>query len=190
MTPAIDDDGWLLDAKRRLSPNCDKRPANCDIDLAVLHGISLPPGEFGGDDILRLFENRLDCNARPSYDTLRGLRVSAHFLIIRTGDITQFVSCQKRAWHAGDSSWRGRQQCNDFSLGIELEGDNNTPYTAAQYEKLAALISAISVKRTPNLPSLPVTGHEHIAPGRKTDPGPYFDWEKLFQSIGKAHDGR
>ncbi len=184
----IDKHGWLLSALRRESPNYGERPADCTIDLAVIHSISLPPGKFGGDDVALLFENRLDCNAHSFYDGLRDLCVSAHFFICRAGDITQFVSCQKRAWHAGESHWRGRVECNDFSIGIELEGTDDMPYMEEQYQTLAALLLTISATAENN--SLPVVGHEHIAPGRKKDPGEKFDWEKLFNIIGKEHDGR
>ena len=143
--------------------------------LAVIHSISLPPGEYGGDAVERLFTNRLDWDAHPYYQTIRGLQVSAHFLIRRGGERVQFVSCDERAWHAGASSWRGRDNCNDWSIGIELEGLEGERFTAAQYRALATLLHAL-VRRYPLAEAV---GHEHVAPGRKADPGPGFDWARL-----------
>ena len=143
--------------------------------IVVVHGISLPPGEFGGEAIARLFTNTLDPNAHPSFVAIARLRVSAHFLIRRDGELVQFVGCSERAWHAGVSSWKGRERCNDFSIGIELEGTDEKPYAAAQYTMLARLVRAL--KRV--YPIAAVVGHSDIAPGRKTDPGQAFDWARL-----------
>lgn len=172
---SIDAAGFASGARFIRSPNCDDRPAEDAVRLLVIHNISLPPGEFGGGDIVRLFCNTLDCSAHPYYDGLRGLRVSAHFLIRRTGEILQFVPCGRRAWHAGESAWRGRVRCNDFSVGIELEGADTVPYTDRQYAALAALAAALSRA----YPIEDVVGHADIAPGRKTDPGPAFDWPRF-----------
>ena len=165
-------DGWVAQARRMASPNCDNRPAGAEVTLGVLHGISLPPGEFGGDGIERLFTNRLDPAAHPCFRELAGLRVSAHFLIRRDGEVVQFVPVTQRAWHAGASSWRGRARCNDFSVGIELEGTDDLAYGAAQYAALATLVRALASA----LPLRACAAHSDIAPGRKTDPGAAFDW--------------
>jgi AmpD protein len=170
----IDDRGWCAGARREPSPNCDARPQGMAIDLLVIHNISLPPGQFGGNEIADLFTNRLDCDAHPYFDQLRNLRVSAHFLVRRDGEVVQFVSCDERAWHAGVSSHRGRERCNDFSIGIELEGTDFEPFEVTQYEALAGLTQALRRR----YPLADVAGHEHIAPGRKTDPGPHFDWQR------------
>ncbi len=154
------------------SPNCDQRPSGSAIELLVIHNISLPPGEFGGPGIIELFTNRLDPGAHPYYRDVAALQVAAHFLIRRDGDVIQFVPCGKRAWHAGESSWRGRSRCNDFSLGIELEGANDVPFEDAQYARLAALTRALQAQ----YPIVDIVGHSDIAAGRKTDPGPCFDW--------------
>ena len=164
--------GWWRGAEPRASPNFDQRPADELIDLVVLHSISLPPGQYGGDAIERLFGNRLDCDAHPYYDALRGLRVSAHFLLRRDGRALQFVSCDDRAWHAGASSWRGRDNCNHYSIGIELEGLEGAAFEAAQYTALARLLRALAAR----YPVAEVVGHEDVAPGRKADPGAGFDW--------------
>ena len=171
----IDGKGWIEGARRVASPNCDERPAGSAIELLVIHAISLPPGEFGGPQIADLFCNRLDCGAHPYFAGLRGLKVSSHFLIRRDGGLVQFVSCAQRAWHAGESSWRGRSRCNDFSLGIELEGTDETPFTDAQYAQLAQLTRALAAA----YPVADVVGHADVAPGRKTDPGPHFDWPRF-----------
>ena len=170
MQPEIDRDGWAAGCRRVSSPNFDGRPAGCEVELAVVHGISLPPGRFGGSQIEELFTNT---SADPQ---VAHLRVSAHFLIRRAGETIQFVSCNDRAWHAGQSSWQGRSDCNDFSIGIELEGDDRTPYEPIQYQALAALLDALP-RRYRRLASL--AGHCDIAPGRKTDPGESFDWNLL-----------
>lgn len=168
-------DGWLNAARRCESPNFGPRPAGVSIDLALVHSISLPPGEYGGDAIEQLFTNRLDWQAHPYYQQIAGLEVSAHFLIRRDGELLQFVSCDARAWHAGASSWQGRSDCNDFSIGIELEGLEGETFDAAQYAALAALVDALAAR----YPISAVVGHEHVAPGRKQDPGVGFDWSRL-----------
>ncbi len=155
------------------------------IDLLVIHNISLPPGEFGGDAIIRLFTNTLDTTQHPYYAQLNGLKVSAHFLIRRDGEIVQFVACDRRAWHAGVSNWRGRSRCNDFSIGIELEGDDYQPFAGPQYQALARLTRRL--RRS--YPIRGITGHSDIAPERKTDPGPCFDWVHYFSLIGQVHPG-
>lgn len=175
----IDTEGWCLGAQRIVSPNWDGRPQGTVPDLLVIHNISLPPGQFGGPYITDLFTNRLDCDAHSYFDQLRTLRVSAHFLIRRDGDLVQFVSASARAWHAGVSSFSGRQRCNDFSIGIELEGTDTELFDAAQYETLAALTVALCAR----YPLTDVAGHEHIAPGRKTDPGPCFDWARYRRTL-------
>ena len=169
-------------ARQLRSPNCDARPDGSVIDLLVIHNISLPPRVYGGDAIADLFRNRLDLSAHPFYASLAGLRVSAHFLIRRDGELVQFVDCGKRAWHAGVSQFQGRSRCNDFSIGIELEGSDFDPFEAAQYRQLAAL--TLALRRRYPLPH--VVGHSDIAPGRKTDPGPYFDWARYRRLIGGA----
>lgn len=171
----LDPAGWLAGAHRIDSPNCDARPAGCAVELIVIHNISLPPGVFGGDAVIELFTNRLDWDAHPYYQGIRGLRVSAHFLIRRDGSLIQFVPCGLRAWHAGASTWQGRERCNDFSVGIELEGDDETPFDDAQYAALNPLLRTL--RR--HYPIRAVCGHSEIAPGRKTDPGPLFDWQRL-----------
>jgi len=168
--------GWLSGVCRIPSPNCDARPPGTAIELLVIHNISLPPGEFGGSAITDMFTNRLDVAAHPYYAQLQGIRVSAHFLIRRDGAIIQFVSCNKRAWHAGVSSWQGRAACNDFSLGIEVEGSDFVPFTERQYAALVRLTRLL--KRS--YPLRAVVGHADIAPGRKTDPGPFFDWARYL----------
>ena len=168
----LDEDGVLAGAVQVPSPNCDERPEGATVTLLVVHDISLPPGEFGGEDVTRLFTNTLDYGGHPYYETLRDLKVSAHFLIHRDGELVQFVPCAKRAWHAGPSNWRGRERCNDFSLGVELVGADDRPYAKEQYLRLAELTSMLHRR----YPVVDVVGHADIAPGRKTDPGPAFDW--------------
>lgn len=170
----IADDGVIAGVRCLLSPNCDERPAGCAVDLIVIHNISLPPGEFGGPGIIELFSNRLDSAAHPYYAAIAGLRVSAHFLIRRDGELIQFVPCSRRAWHAGSSRWRGRERCNDFSIGIELEGADHVPFEDMQYETLAGLTRLLKA----HYPVADIVGHSDIAPGRKTDPGPHFDWSR------------
>ncbi len=170
-------DGWLLTARAAASPNFGPRPARKAIDLIVVHSISLPPGQYGGPEIEQLFGNQLDWEAHPYFQGLRGLEVSSHFLIRRDGELVQFVSCDDRAWHAGRSSWRGRENCNDDSIGIELEGLEGETFEPTQYRALATLCQALARR----YPICHVAGHEHIAPGRKQDPGPGFDWAQLQQ---------
>lgn len=176
---ALDDHALLPGARFIPSSNCDERPAGEEISLIVVHAISLPPGEFGGDAIERLFTNRLDPDAHPYYRDIHALRVSAHFLIARDGTATQFVPCDQRAWHAGVSRWCGRERCNDFSIGIELEGCDEQPFADIQYRVLAHLIRVLKRRYAVK----DVVGHDDIAPGRKTDPGPHFDWPKLAKLL-------
>lgn len=180
----IDAAGWADMALRLPSPNFDQRAEGAAVGLLVVHNISLPPGEFGGPYIADLFLNRLDCDAHPYFDQLRDLRVSAHFLIRRDGQIVQFVSAFDRAWHAGASSFCGRERCNDFSIGIELEGTDCEPFEPPQYAALVALTIALQEV----CPLQDVAGHEHIAPGRKTDPGPFFDWHVYRMQYRRARD--
>jgi N-acetyl-anhydromuramoyl-L-alanine amidase len=168
-------DGWLSGACVVPSPNCDERPSGEMVSLVVIHAISLPPGEFGGDAIERFFTNSLAVEEHPYYREIHALKVSSHFLIRRDGRLIQFVSTAQRAWHAGVSSWRGRDRCNDFSLGIELEGCDDRPFTRSQYVRLSRLIRALRCA----YPIRDIAGHSDIAPGRKTDPGPHFDWGRL-----------
>lgn len=177
----LDDAGLVTEALYLPSPNCDDRPADAAIDLLVIHNISLPPGEFGGDAIADLFLNRLDPQAHPYYAGIAGLRVSSHFLIRRDGALLQFVPCLKRAWHAGQSQWCGRERCNDFSVGIELEGADDAPFSDAQYECLSVLARALYAR----YPIQASVGHSDIAPGRKTDPGPHFSWTRYFGALEK-----
>jgi len=172
-------DGWYRFARRLDSPNFGPRPAGACIDLLVVHSISLPPGQYGGDEVQRLFTNTLDWEAHPYFQGIRGLQVSSHFYIRRNGELWQFVSCDQRAWHAGQSAWRGRGNCNDDSVGIELEGLEGQAFGPAQYETLASLAAALQQ----HYPIRHVAGHEHIAPGRKLDPGPGFDWARLQASL-------
>lgn len=165
------------------SPNQDERPSGSGITLAVIHSISLPPGEFGGDAIERLFTNRLDPAAHPYFAEIAHLRVSSHFLIRRDGELVQFVPVERRAWHAGASSWRGRARCNDFSVGIELEGTDDGAFTDAQYSRLATLLNGL--RR--DLPLRDLAAHSDIAPGRKTDPGTGFDWPRLLASLSNHY---
>ena len=171
----LDEEGLLPGVEFVASPNCDARPEGEAICLVVVHAISLPPGEFGGDGIPCLFTNRLDPAQHPYYADIHSLRVSAHFLIRRDGRVIQFVPCGRRAWHAGVSSWRGRERCNDFSIGVELEGCDDLPFESIQYSRLAHLVKVLARR----YPLCDVVGHADIAPGRKTDPGPNFDWPKL-----------
>lgn len=175
---SICDEGWLTTAVRCPSPNCNDRPCGQLIDLVVVHNISLPPTVFGGDFIEAFFCNRLDFSEHPYFATIAHLQVSAHCLVKRDGQVIQFVPFLKRAWHAGASEFEGRCDCNDFSIGIELEGADHTPYEPAQYHALSALIGCISAKY-PSIIADNIVGHSDIAPGRKTDPGPAFDWPYL-----------
>ena len=171
--------GWLSSAHRIDSPNFDHRPEGAAISLLVIHAISLPPAQFGSDDIARFFTNTLQADAHPYFSTISSMRVSAHFLVRRDGVLIQFVSCLKRAWHAGVSSWNGRERCNDFSIGIELEGCDDLPFEDAQYRQLADLIVSLRAL----YPIDAIAGHSDISPGRKTDPGPCFDWPHLATLI-------
>lgn len=170
-------DGWLSEAARVPSPNCNQRPAGATVDLLVIHNISLPPGEFGGPWIDALFQNRLDPQAHPRFGEIHRLEVSSHLLIRRDGGLVQYVPLHLRAWHAGRSRFQGRGNCNDFSIGMELEGCDTQPFTDAQYRKLERVSRQI-MSLYPNITPERVTGHSDIAPGRKTDPGPCFDWER------------
>jgi AmpD protein len=177
---AIDAAGIVTSAHQVPSPNRDQRPADVAITLIVVHGISLPPGEFGGDAIERFFTNQLYPAAHPYYADIAALNVSAHFLVRRDGELIQFVACGERAWHAGASNWKGRERCNDYSIGIELEGTDDLPYEPAQYETLARLTKALCRR----YPISELVGHSDIAPGRKSDPGPAFDWSRLRRLLG------
>ena len=161
------------------SPNHDDRPPGTEVTLIVLHSISLPPGEYGGQAIEHLFTNCLDPGAHPYFREICALKVSSHYLVRRDGELIQFVAPEKRAWHAGASSWRGRERCNDFSIGIELEGSEEDAFTSAQYRRLAALIRRLGE----TFPLRDIAAHSEIAPGRKTDPGPRFDWTRLLSSL-------
>ena len=174
--------GWLSEVRRVPSPHFNGRPENCPVDLLVIHCISLPPGQFGGPYVSQLFTNRLDPGAHPAFASLSKLKVSAHVLIQRSGRIVQFVPFNRRAWHAGVSNFRGRDHCNDFSIGIELEGTDTLPYEDAQYRVLAALIDALRIAY-PALDRQNIAGHCEIAPDRKTDPGPAFDWQRLYREL-------
>ncbi|WP_114650085.1 1,6-anhydro-N-acetylmuramyl-L-alanine amidase AmpD [Pseudothauera hydrothermalis] len=176
-------DGWLSGVRRQPSPHCDDRPDGVAVDLVVVHAISLPPNEFGGPGIEQLFTGCLDPAEHPYYAQIHGLRVSAHFLIRRDGELVQFVPVTRRAWHAGVSNWNGRERCNDFSVGIELEGCDTQPFEPVQYRRLAELISLLQSV----FPLAGVVGHADIAPGRKTDPGPCFDWATLRSLLPQAH---
>ena len=176
---ALDATGWLIGARHIPSPNCDERPEGEAIQLIVIHNISLPPGIFNGDAVVELFTNCLDWDADPYYAKIRGMQVSTHFFIRRDGSLIQFVPCGLRAWHAGVSNWRGRERCNDFSLGIELEGSDDLPFADAQYASLNPLLATL----LQTYPIEAIVGHADIAPGRKTDPGPYFDWTRVHSKI-------
>ncbi len=168
----------LVAVEQLNSPNFNERPENCPVDMVVVHNIALPPGEFGGPYIAQLFLNQLDINAHPHFRVLAGLKVASHVVIYRDGSVQQFVSFDKRAWHAGVSSYQGRNECNDFSIGIELEGSENVPYPDIQYQKLAIIIHSL-MQSYPHISRNRIVGHRDISPGRKTDPGLNFDWPKL-----------
>ncbi|MBX3610676.1 MAG: 1,6-anhydro-N-acetylmuramyl-L-alanine amidase AmpD [Hydrogenophaga sp.] len=172
--------GWWARARQVTSPNHGPRPAHMAIDTVVVHSISLPPGVYGGPQVEQLFTNRLDWDAHPYFDRIRGIEVSSHFFIRRNGETVQFVSVLDRAWHAGQSSWRGRGNCNDFSVGIELEGLEGELFESAQYDAIAALCAALCSQH----PVAQIVGHEHVAPGRKQDPGSGFDWPRLRRALG------
>jgi len=179
----IDEQGeWLEGVRKVISPNCDQRPDDQEIDLLVIHNISLPPDEFGGDYIDQLFTNSLDPEHHPYFKEISSLRVSAHILINREGSITQYVPFTHRAWHAGESKYEGRENCNDYSIGIELEGCDNKDFTQEQYETLKNITGAI-IRFWPKISKQRITGHCHIAPDRKTDPGPRFNWDEYYSSL-------
>lgn len=177
--PRLDADGNLPGARRVVSPNCDERPAGEQVRLLVVHAISLPPGKFGGAGVEQLFTNTLDAAAHPYYAEISSLKVSAHFFIRRDGSVIQFVPAHLRAWHAGASEWRGRQRCNDFSVGIEVEGCDDKPFSEIQYIRLGRLVRVLCK----SFPIEDVVGHAHVAPDRKTDPGPCFDWTRLAKML-------
>jgi len=174
--------GLIREARQVASQNFDDRPADCCAELIIVHGISLPPGEFGGEWIDRLFMNSIDPEVHPYFREIVDLRVSSHLLIRRDGELVQYVPLNKRAWHAGISCYREREQCNDYSIGIELEGTDEIPYTDGQYEALGMVIQALR-NAIPSLGNAPVVGHCDVAAGRKTDPGPAFDWQRLFARL-------
>ncbi len=176
--------GWWALARPAPSPNHGPRPLGARISLVVLHSISLPPGQYGGSEVEDFFLNRLDWAAHPYFEAMRGLEVSAHFFIRRSGECVQFVSTERRAWHAGRSSWRGRENCNDYSVGIELEGLEGERFEPQQYQALAELLRVLAQ----HYPLEQVAGHEHVAPGRKADPGPGFDWFFLRETLGWPAD--
>ena len=176
-------DHWLAGVRRLASPNAGPRPDPCDISLVVVHGISLPPGRFGTGLVEALFTNKLQTSEDPRLADLEGVRVSAHLFISRRGALTQFVAFDRRAWHAGVSAHRGRLNCNDYSIGIELEGTDDVPYTETQYRRLVAVVRALFAKYQA-LSVSGLVGHAEVAPGRKTDPGPSFDWQRLIRSLG------
>jgi AmpD protein len=181
------DSGLVLEARQTPSPNSDDRPDADDISLIVVHGISLPPGEFGGPWVEHLFTNRLDCSRHAYFEGLRGVRVSAHLFIRRDGELIQFVPLHRRAWHAGESSFGERVRCNDFSIGIELEGTDEVPYTSEQYRRLTVL-SRTLMAAYPAITPARMVGHCDIAPQRKTDPGPHFEWSRLLAGVRQGAD--
>lgn len=176
------DGAWLNEARRVLSPNCDDRPEGCDISLIIVHSISLPPGAYEGTWIDDLFTNRLDADVHPYFSEIKDLRVSAHLLIRRDGELVQYVPFTRRAWHAGESCYRSRAACNDFAIGIELEGQDDEPYEDIQYRRLAELVKLLR-GRFSSIGAQDVVGHSDVAPGRKTDPGPAFDWQRLWRLL-------
>lgn len=178
-------DGWLRGIRHLPSPNYGERPPGSPVSLLVVHNISLPPEQFGGDFVEQFFTNRLDPAGHPYFAEIAGLQVSAHFYVRRDGTVVQFVGCDRRAWHAGRSTWRGCENCNDYSVGIELEGADTQPFAEAQYAALWRLVDALRQR----YPIADIVGHSHIAPGRKTDPGPYFDWaavRRRYPGLGLA----
>ena len=176
------DTGLIQPARQCLSTNRDARPAGLEPGLIVLHGISLPPGRFGGPEIEQLFTNTLDWDAHPYFGEIRGLEVSTHLLVRRDGSVVQFVPLEQRAWHAGASCFRRRARCNDYSIGIELEGEDDVPYEAAQYAVLSPVLAAL-LRAYPAISAREIAAHSDIAPGRKTDPGPAFDWLRLYDDL-------
>lgn len=182
----IDPDSGLLEqARQHPSPNFDQRPKGIAVDLIVVHNISLPPGEFGGPWIDALFTNQLDPQAHPFFEQIYKMRVSSHVLIRRNGEIVQYVPFHQRAWHAGVSIYQGRERCNDFSIGIEMEGSDDEAFETRQYQQLAKLVRCL-LQTYPGLSAEHITGHSDIAPGRKSDPGPFFDWDFFHQSLNKS----
>ena len=177
--------GLIRPAEQCPSPNQDDRPAGCEPELIIIHGISLPPGEFGGPFVEQLFTNRLDWEAHPYFAEIRDLKVSSHVFIRRDGSLIQFVPFSRRAWHAGASCYRDREDCNDYSIGIELEGEDETPYTDRQYEVLVKTVSALQATYT-NLCARRIAGHCDVAPDRKSDPGPAFDWLRLYDGLSNS----
>lgn len=176
------ENGWLDGARRVPSPHCNDRPEGAEVDLLVIHSISLPPGQYGGNYIDDFFQGHLDTSAHPYFEEIGGMEVSAHLLIDREGAVTQYVPFDRRAWHAGQSEFCGRCNCNDFSIGIELEGIDTDTYTEAQYRALADVTSAI-MEAYPGISTDTITGHSDIAPGRKLDPGPGFDWQHYHREL-------
>ena len=176
---ALFEKGWYQFARHLGSPNFGVRPADTDISLIVIHSISLPPGQYGGDEVQQLFTNTLDWGVHPYFEQMRDTQVSAHFYIRRNGELWQFVSCDDRAWHAGKSSYLGKDNCNDYSIGIELEGLEGDSFEAAQYESLTSVCAALKQ----HYPIAHLTGHEHVAPGRKADPGAQFDWPQVRRAL-------
>ncbi len=179
MNRTVWNEGWWRHARRLRSPNFAPRPDGTQVTLAIVHSISLPPGEYGSDAVERFFTNRLDAAAHPYFEQISAQRVSSHFFIRRDGDVVQFVSCDQRAWHAGTSLWRGRDNCNDWSIGIELEGLEGERFERAQYRALIRLLGALRVR----YPLTEVIGHEHVAPSRKADPGDRFEWPRLARAF-------
>jgi AmpD protein len=180
----VDEAGYLSDVQFISSPNCDERPLGNEISLLVIHNISMPPDVFEGDGVIELFTNQLNPSV-SYYKTILDLKVSAHFFVRRNGKIIQLVSCGKRAWHAGESCWKGKACCNDFSIGVEMEGSDTTPFTDSQYMALVAL----TIELSNVYPIADITGHSDIAPKRKTDPGPYFDWPYYQEALLVARQG-
>jgi len=176
--------GIIENARHCPSPNCDERPSECDPDLIVIHNISLPPNQYGGQGIDQLFTNCLDKDEHPYYADIHQLRVSSHLLIRRDGEVVQYVPFNKRAWHAGVSEYKGRDTCNNFSIGIEMEGSDSEAFTEEQYRVLETTIKAL-LKTYSSLSATAITGHQHIAPGRKTDPGPFFEWQRLAEQFSE-----
>ena len=189
MTKYTVEKGWIIQANRVPSPNCGPRPPDTVPDLLVVHNISLPPGNYGGDAIERFFTNCLDCDEHPFYEEIRGVQVSSHLLIRRDGELVQFVNLRERAWHAGASCFAGRDNCNDFSIGVELEGTDEDPYTEQQYRVLVE-VSRVLREVYPEMHDKNIVGHSEIAPGRKTDPGPAFDWARYRRALAVAGDVR
>ncbi len=180
--------GLIEPARVSLSPNCDARPDGVEPELIIIHGISLPPGEFGGTEIEDFFMNRLDRSGHPYFKQIQGLKVSPHLLILRDGELIQFVPFTQRAWHAGESEFRARKHCNDYSIGIELEGDDNTSYDDRQYDVLIAVLTAL-IKACPAISPREIAAHSDVAAGRKADPGPVFDWLRLYDVLRAGESG-